>query len=91
MFLGTVTGELVATLKHPALHGARLLWVERQDPLGRALGKRTLCVDAAQAGMGDRVLVVDEGNAAAQVLARSRGPIRTVIVGVVDEVCLEEY
>jgi microcompartment protein CcmK/EutM len=32
------------------------------------------------------VLVVDEGNSAAQVLARGRGPIRTVIVGVVDEV-----
>ena len=35
-------------------------------------------------------LVLDEGNGAAQVLGQSRGPIRTVIVGVVDEVCLEE-
>jgi len=32
------------------------------------------------------VLVADEGNSAAQVLRRGRGAVRTVIVGVVDEV-----
>jgi len=30
--------------------------------------------------------VADEGNSAAQVLHRGRGAVRTVIVGVVDEV-----
>jgi len=30
--------------------------------------------------------VADEGNAAAQVLGLPRGPVRTVIVGVVDDV-----
>jgi hypothetical protein len=43
-------------------------------------------VDNAQAGPGDFVLVLDEGNGASQVLDRPRGPIRTVIVGIVDEV-----
>ena len=38
------------------------------------------------AGVGDRVLVADEGNAAAQVLGLARGPVRTVVVGVVDAV-----
>jgi microcompartment protein CcmK/EutM len=38
------------------------------------------------AGPGDLVLVLDEGNGAAQVLQRARGAVRTVIVGVVDEV-----
>ena len=33
-----------------------------------------------------RSLVADEGNAAAQVLGLPRGPVRTVVVGVVDEV-----
>ena len=45
-----------------------------------------IAVDAVQAGVGDHVLVADEGNSAAQVLRRGRGAIRTVIVGVVDEV-----
>ena len=35
---------------------------------------------------GQFVLVLDEGNGAAQVFARGRGPVRTVVVGVVDEV-----
>lgn len=86
MFLGRVAGELVATLRHPALAGQRLLWVERVGPDGRGLGRFTLALDHADAGEGDRVLVLDEGNGAAQVLRRPRGPIRTVIVGIVDAV-----
>ncbi|MFN8549528.1 MAG: EutN/CcmL family microcompartment protein [Candidatus Eisenbacteria bacterium] len=86
MFLGRVVGEMVSTLKHPALQGTKLLWVEKVDPSGRPLGARTLAVDTVDAGEGDPVLVLDEGNGAAQVLKRGRGPIRTVIVGVIDEV-----
>jgi microcompartment protein CcmK/EutM len=90
MFLGEVTGELVSTLKHRELAGRRLLWVMRCDPRWRPLGRRTLAVDTVDAGPGDHVLVLDEGNGAAQVLGRPRGPIRTVIVGVVDSACLDE-
>jgi microcompartment protein CcmK/EutM len=88
MFLGRVVGDLVSTLKHDALRGERLLWVERVDPFFRPLEprRRILALDRVDAGPGDRVLVVDEGNSAAQVLARPRGPVRTVIVGIVDEV-----
>ncbi len=86
MFLARVIGELVATLKHPALEGRRMLWVERVDPYGRLLGKRSLAIDTVDAGEGDAVLVTDEGNGAAQVLKRARGPIRAVIVGVIDAV-----
>jgi microcompartment protein CcmK/EutM len=46
-------------------------------------------VDSVDAGLGDRVLVADEGNTAAQVLGMPRGPVRTIIVGVVDEVMSE--
>jgi len=45
-----------------------------------------IAVDHVDAGPGDLVLVLDEGNGAAQVLRQPRGAIRTVIVGVVDEV-----
>jgi len=94
VFLGRVCGDLVSTCKHEALGGHRLLWVERTDPRGRPLSrgprrKPVLAVDQVDAGPGDFVLVLDEGNGAAQVLGRPRGPIRTVIVGVVDEVRLD--
>jgi len=86
MRLGRVVGNVIATVKHPSLHAQRLLLVEDENAEGELSGKLRLALDVVDAGEGDRVLVVDEGNAAAQVLARGRGPVRTVIVGVVDEV-----
>lgn len=89
MFLARVTGEVVATVKHGDLGGQKLLVVQPVDPAGVAKGRPTIAVDAADAGPGDLVLVADEGNMAAQVLRRARGPIRTVVVGVVDQVDVE--
>ena len=90
MFLARVRGEMVATLKHAALEGLRILWIERVGPDLQPIGRMQLAVDTAQAGVGDPVLVLDEGNGAAQVLRRTRGPIRSVIVGVVDEAWLDQ-
>ena len=86
MFLARVTGEVVATIKHPHLHGRKLLLVTPEPTPGRPALPTVIAVDTVQAGVGDRVLVADEGNAAAQVLGMLRGPVRTVIVGVVDAV-----
>ncbi|MFI5370706.1 MAG: EutN/CcmL family microcompartment protein [Candidatus Eisenbacteria bacterium] len=86
MFLGRVVGEVVATIKHPELSGRTLLLVQPLNPDDTPKGARVIALDAAQAGVGDRVLVLDEGNGAAQVFGRPRGPVRTVVVGVVDEV-----
>ena len=86
MFLATVVGEVVATIKHPHLVGQKLLLVRPEPTPGRPQAATLIAVDTVQAGPGDRVLVADEGNAAAQALRLPRGPVRTVIVGVVDEV-----
>lgn len=85
MFLARVVGEVVATTKHPHLHAQRLLLVQQEPTPGRPQPASVIAVDTVDAGIGDRVLVADEGNAAAQVLRKARGPVRTVIVGVVDE------
>lgn len=84
MFLARVVGEVVATSKHAALSARKLLLVEAEPGAGRPPAQPVIAVDTVDAGVGDRVLVSDEGNAAAQVLGAPRGPIRTVIVGVVD-------
>jgi len=85
MFLATVVGEVVATIKHPHLRAQRLLLVQPEPTPGRPQAASVIAVDTVDAGIGDRVLVADEGNTAAQVLRMPRGPVRTVIVGVVDE------
>ncbi len=90
MFLARVVGKIVATIKHDDLHGKKILLVKPLDPSLSPTGKSMLAVDSVDAGAGDLVLVSDEGNAAAQVLGMERGPIRTVIVGVVDSVDIVE-
>jgi ethanolamine utilization protein EutN len=86
MFLGRVVGDVVATIKHRALTHRKLLLIQPLTGDGKPTGRPTIAVDAVDAGVGDHVLVVDEGNSASQVLERPRGPIRTVVVGVVDEI-----
>lgn len=84
MFIARVVGEVVATVKHAHLASRKLLLVQAEPTPGRPAAQPVVAVDAVQAGIGDRVLVADEGNSAAQVLGTARGPVRTVIVGVVD-------
>jgi len=90
MFLARVVGEVVATIKHPHLAAQRLLLVLPEQTPGRPQSPSVIAVDTVDAGIGDRVMVADEGNAAAQVLGKPRGPVRTVIVGVVDATDLPE-
>lgn len=84
MRVARVVGEVVATIKHQDLASQKLLLVHPVTPDGDATGSVMIAVDCVDAGVGDLVLVADEGNSAAQVLRRARGAVRTVIVGVVD-------
>ena len=88
MYIGRVTGTVVATIKHEAFAGRKLLLVDRLGLDGEPTGEYDICVDVVQAGVGDRVLVMDEGNGARQILARKVAPVRAVVVGVVDAVAL---
>lgn len=88
MYIGRVSGTVVATIKHGSFHGRKLLIVDQLDLDGRANGRYDICVDLVQAGVGDKVLVLDEGNGARQLLQAKTAPIRAVIVGIVDDVQL---
>lgn len=86
MFIAQVTGEIVSTINHPDYDNRRLLVVDRLDPSGKPAGGYLIAVAAIDAGVGDRVLVLDEGNGARQILGNSQAAIRSVVVGVVDSV-----
>jgi ethanolamine utilization protein EutN len=90
MYIGQVAGTVVATIKHEAFNGRKLLLVERLDLAGQPTADYDICVDVVQAGVGDRVLVLDEGNGARQVLNRAVAPVRAVIVGIVDDMYINE-
>ena len=89
MILGQVAGEIVSTINHHDYDNRRLLIVDRLDASGSRAGSYLIAVAAVDAGVGQRVLVLDEGNGARQVLGDVKTlPIRSVVVGVVDSVDL---
>jgi len=86
MTLGRVVGNVVATVKHPVLEGHKLLLVQPVDGRGKPRGKSTLALDVVQAGPGDTVLLLEEGNSSRMILGDSMAPVRSTIVGIVDSV-----
>ena len=82
-----VLGNVVATEKHPVYQGLKLMVVQPLDADGEDAGESFLAVDRVQAGPGDRVLVMREGNGVRQLMGMGEQvPIRSLIVGIVDEV-----
>ncbi len=90
MILAKVIGHVVSTIKLSVFKGFKLLLVQPIDANGESKGKVLLALDTVQAGIGDVVLVMDEGNSARIVVGDSFAPIRSLIVGIVDEVRLME-
>jgi microcompartment protein CcmK/EutM len=86
MILGRVIGSITSTINHPFYDAKKLLVVERIDAAGGPLADYVIAIDTVGAGAGERVLVLDEGNGARQVFASKDAPVRSVIVGIVDEV-----
>ena len=84
-----VIGTVTATRKHEAFVGLKLLVVQ---PIfaGKALGRSFLAADFAQAGVGDTVLVVREGSSTRQLLGMELAPVHAAVVGIVDEIHLDD-
>lgn len=90
MILARVLGNVVSTVKHPGLHGLAVFPVQPLGADGLATGDSFLAVDHAQAGPGDTVLVLREGNGVRQLLGDAASPVRSLIVAIVDEVALAQ-
>ena len=90
MQLARVVGTVVATQKHKAFSGAKLLLVQPvgldDEPRGTAL----LAIDSVGAGVREKVLIVMEGRAAGEALGRKGAPVDAAIIGIVDAVDVQE-
>ena len=76
-----------ASVKHPAFAGRPLFVVQPIDENGKDAGTSFVAIDNVQAGIGDKVLVLTEGNGVRQILQMGDVvPIRSIIVGIVDQV-----
>lgn len=86
MILGRVVGSIVSTINHPFYDAKKLLVVEKTDAAGESLADYLIAVDTVDAGVGERVLVLDEGNGGRQIFASADAPVRSVVVGIIDGV-----
>jgi len=82
-----VVGPMWAAVKHPAYAGRSLFVVQPIDEHGKDAGGSFVAIDSVQAGVGDKVIVLTEGNGVRQILKMGDiVPIRSIIVGIVDHV-----
>ena len=90
MQIARVIGTLVATQKHRKLDGAKLLLVQPLGLDGEPRGATLLTIDSVGAGVGEKVLIVIEGRAAGDALRRKAAPVDAAIIGIVDEVTVDD-
>lgn len=86
MQIGRVIDIVTATTKREKLVGAKFLVIQPVDIEGNTQGFSFLAVDAAQAGIGDRVVVVLEGRAAVSTFHRQGAPIDAAVIGIIDSI-----
>jgi microcompartment protein CcmK/EutM len=89
VYLARVTGAVVSTHRHANLGEKKLLLVRRLDLDDQEEGAEVLALDVIGVGVGERVLVVQEGNAARTLFEDQKIPVQAVVVGVVDDVQIE--
>lgn len=86
MKLARVVGTVISTINVPIFDGRKLLLCDLLAPEGGAAGGYLIAVDTVGAGVGESVLLLDEGNSARQILGEKDAPVRTLVVGIVDHV-----
>lgn len=91
MFLAKIKGNIVSTPKNKYLVGHKLMLVHAVDFNGKLKGKKDLiALDLVDAGIGDTVIVVQEGDAVQQILGHANAPVNAMIIAVVDNIELTE-
>ena len=87
MITGRVIGSIDSTINHPFYTGHRKLLVEKVGPDGKATGDYVIAIDGPNvgAGAGELVLVDDEGGGAREVVNSKDAPLRSIIVGIIDD------
>ncbi len=89
MIIGKVVGNVWATRKDEALKGFKLLVVKPLDEYSQIDLPSLVATDIIGAGIGDKVLVV-KGSSASRAVNKERLPIDATIVGIIDDVELED-
>lgn len=88
MLIARVIGDLVATTKHQSHEGRKILIVQPLNLDGSDKGDAVIALDAVDAGIGDRVLLMSEGFSAMTSVGRPNSPIDMAVIGIIDNIDL---
>ena len=84
MKIARVMGTVVSTVKYEKYRGYKLLKVRHLTLEGEMTGEELIALDAADAGIGDIVLVNNDGGAAQMITGDKTLIASVTICGVVD-------
>lgn len=84
MKIAQVTGTVVSTIKYDKYVGYKLLKVRHMTLDGQLTGEELIALDAADAGLGDIVLVNNDGGAAQMIVDDYTIIASVTICGVID-------
>jgi len=91
MIIAKVLGNIVATQKNHRYENARVMLCEQMTPEGETTGHTILALDSVDSGVGDPVLIVQEGwSASTSATGKAGAAIDSAIVGVIDRIDLLE-
>lgn len=89
MILARVLGNIVASTKNQRYDNASIMLCQQVTPEGDETAMTVLALNAVDAGVGDTVLIVQEGwGASTAATGKPGAAIDSAIVGVVDYVDL---
>lgn len=87
MRLGRIIGTVVSDTKAKGYESRKILVVQPVDADEKTVGTSFLAIDAVQAGVGDLVLTIEEGNSARQIIKDEEAlTVKTVVAAIVDEI-----
>ena len=79
MIIARVIGNIVATQKQESHEGKKILLIQPLDLEGMPMGDVIVALDAVDAGVGDRVLAVQEGFSAMTSVGHIESPIDAAV------------
>lgn len=85
MYLGRITGRLVATTRYPGLEGVKLQLLETLDEDGSPTGQELVAACALDCGPGDLVHYIDGREAALALPDETFVPVDVTVTGFVEQ------
>jgi len=90
MVICKVVKKVVATIKNAAFEGRALLLVQPLNMQMQPKGAEVLCIDFVGADINEIVMIMKEGSSVNDMLGLSEAPADAAIIGVVDQITLDD-